>query len=158
MSFFMKKFKALAVCAVILGPSVFISCGGGAGEDISKVDLIPVQTTKEKWSLLAKDGSIKFEDEFKTMPSLVYNGIFSTSREGKYTIFKIDGDKYSEVGDLSGLYSAGYYEDGLIPVTFPKERISVYDGKGKKKFDLTPVNDQEVVMAGAGYSEGLLWF
>lgn len=153
----MKKITALSLLGAVLAGVGFTGCNKNAADEVlAKVDLVPVQTSKEKWSFVDPSGKIIMEDEFKSMPSLAYNGFFSVERNDKYVVFKVDGEKSSELGDLVGLKSVGYFEDGLIPVTFPKERISVYDTKGKKKFEITPISGQEVVSTDPGYSEGLL--
>lgn len=153
----MRKSAIFSLAALIAGSSAIVSCNKAA-EAISNVDLVPVKTSKEKWSMLDKDGKILFEDEFKDMPSLVYNGVFSVEKNDKYTVYKYDGGKYSELGELEGLYSVGYMEDGLIPASMPKERICVYDASGKKKFEVGPIGGKEVTSTAPGYSDGMLRF
>ncbi len=73
-----------------------------------------------------------------------------------YTVYSASGNKPTVIGGLERLKSVGYMEDGLIPVTFPNSRISVVDQHGSKKFELTPIKNQEVVACANGYSDGLL--
>lgn len=155
----MKKIAIMGLGALAACTAALTGCNKSGGEDFAaNVDLVPVQVSQDKWSFVDADGNIKFEDEFKERPSLAYNGYFSKENNGKYDVYKLDGDKYKEVGDLAGLYSVGYYEEGLIPVSFPKERITVYDESGKKKFEVSPVNGKEVTETNAAYSDGLLVF
>ena len=64
--------------------------------------------------------------------------------EGKgYTVYRAEKTP-KQVGDLTGLKSAGYYTEGLMPVVRPEEHITFVDGDGKDKFVLEKVNDQEV--------------
>lgn len=155
----MKKSIILSLGAAVMASAGFTSCDKfGGSSAIDNVDLIPVQISKEKWSFVNEDGKVMFENEFKNRPSLVYNGVFSVMEKEKINVYKVNGDKYEVLGDLEGLSAAGYMEDGLIPVCFPTQRIAVYDQSGKKKFDVNPVNGQEVVSVESGYSEGLLYF
>lgn len=152
----MKKSNLILALLAILAALPFSSCNKG---DIDKVSLIPVQVSKDKWSFIDRNGQTLFENEFKNMPTVVYNGVFSVEeKEGLYTVYRVNNDNLDVVGSLEGLKSAGYLEDGLIPVAFPKERVSVYDGNGNKKFDVSPVNGHEVTEVAPGYREGFLAF
>ena len=60
------------------------------------------------------------------------------------------------MADCEGLKYVGYMADGLVPVTLPKERISVVDGSGKRVFTLDPVGGKEITYCSQGYSDGML--
>lgn len=149
---------SLALTGLILAGGA-ISCNkSGADEFFDKIDLMAAQTSKEKWGFVNKDGKTVLEDEFAERPTAVYNGLFTIEEKGGYTLYKMSGDEYKIVGECEKLKSVGYLEDGLIPMTFAKQRISVADASGNKKFDLNPVNGQEVTSCDNAYLEGLLGF
>lgn len=127
-----------------------------AGSDGAKMEYVAVQQEADgNWSLYAPDGTLLYEDEFKNVPSAVINGYFSVEEGKGYTLYKV-GEKPEPVADCEGLKYVGYMADGLVPVTLPKERISVVDGSGKRVFTLDPVGGKEITYCAAGFSDGLL--
>lgn len=135
-----------------------VSCNKG-GEDLwDNVDMIAVQTSKEKWGFLNNKGEIVLEDEFKEAPTVVYNGTFITQEKGKYVVNKLNGEKYDVLGELEGLKSVGLLKEGLVPATLPNQRIAIFNDKGEKQFELTPVGGKEVTEVFPAYFEGLLAF
>ncbi len=158
----MKRFtKRCGLGISIIVSAMFASCGGNNAADsfFEDVDLIPVTLSKDgKWSMINAKGEVVYEDEFKNRPSMCYNGVFSVEEGEGYSIYKM-GSKGPEVfGEAENLKYAGYMSEGLIPVTFPKKRISVLDKNGKQKFELAPVKGSEVVSCSDGFAEGLLSF
>ncbi|MCH5215231.1 MAG: WG repeat-containing protein [Muribaculaceae bacterium] len=152
----MKKSQILSISLIAAAAIPFVACNKGEGYE-KNISLLAVQTSKEKWGFVDADGKLVFEDEFKEAPTSVYNGVFSVEKgDGVYAVYKVKGDKYSELGDLSKVKSVGYMEEGLIPATVAKSRIALYDEKGDKKFEIEPVNGKEVEECAAGYSDGLL--
>lgn len=152
------KSISLAITGLLLAGGA-TSCKKSASDEVfNKIDLIPAKTSKKKWGFVDKNGKTVLEDEFAEAPTAVYNGLFSIEEKGGYTLYKMSGDEYKVVGECEKLKSVGYLEDGLIPMTFAHQRISVADESGKKKFDLNPVDGQEVVSCASGYQEGLLLF
>lgn len=128
----------------------------GSNDPYAKVDYIPVkETEKGNWSFYAPDGKLLYPDEFKNEPSLVIEGYFSVAENDGFTLYHA-GDKPEVVGEAEGLKSVGYMSDGLIPVTFPKERISVLNTKGEKVFTVEPVKGKEIISCASGFSEGYL--
>lgn len=153
----MKKLAAALLGLSCIVPASLVSCQQ-APDPISKVSLVAVQVSKEKWSFVDDQGQIIFEDEFKNEPTLVYNDVFSVREKDKYTVYKVTADKYDVLGDLDGLVNVGYLEEDFILATLPKQRITAYDASGHKKFEFTPVNGKEVTRTAIAYSEGLLPF
>lgn len=145
-----------SLVTVLLTP--LIACNKVEEQPNMKVSFVPVMVSREKWSFVNENGEVLFEDEFKTQPTVVYNGCFGLREGEKLSLNKIKGDRYDVVGDMDGLISLGYMEEDLIPATLPNQRIVVYDKNGKKKFELTPVNSQEVLACSAGFSDGALRF
>ncbi len=147
--------------AIAMFGALLTSCGSENATDsfFNDVDLIPVTLSKDgKWSMINDKGEVVYEDEFKNRPSMCYNGVFSVEEGDGFTIYKM-GSKGPEVfGEAENLKYAGYMNEGLIPVTFPKKRISVLDKNGKQKFELAPVKGSEVVSCADGFQEGLLAF
>lgn len=134
------------------------SCGSGSSADnYANIDYLPVQISNDgNWSFYAPDGTVKFTDEFKQRPTVVYNGYFSVKEGDGYSFYKVNGDKLELVKDAEGLKDVGYMEEGLVPMTFPKERIAVYNGDGEKKFTLEPVKGKEITSCAGGFSEGMM--
>lgn len=164
--------KYLSIAGICLFGAILGACNSGkqtasqekeeeketAEESAGDVNFIAVQTADGNWCALAPDGSVWFENEFKGILSAGYNGVFSvTDNSDRITVYTItEPGKYAVLGNLTGLEFAGYMSEGLIPVCFPGERISVYDNTGAKKFELGPINGQEVTNCQPGYSDGLL--
>ncbi len=149
----LKSFLATLCCMSVL--VAFSSCK--SSDKSEKIDLIPVKLSKKgNWSMMDKDGKIVYQDEFKNCPTASYNGYFSVEEGEGYTLYKSGGKKPEPVKGCENLKSVGCMEDDLIPVTFKNERISIVDGKGKKKFTLDPIKNCEVVACASSFSEGLL--
>lgn len=148
--------SAIAMCALLL-----VGCDDGVGsnsEYFKNIDLLPVQTSKDgKWSMINDKGEIVYDSEFKNTPSAAYNGFFSVANDkGLYTVYKVSDKKPDPVKGLEDLASVGYFEEGLIPAAPEKSRISLYNEKGEKKFELSPIADVEITNCGGGFSEGRL--
>lgn len=149
-----KLIGAAVLCAVSAG---FAGCSGGSDNDpYSRIDYLAVRTGDDtNWSLYGPGGEIKFPEEFKERPSCVIEGLFSVKEGEGYTLYKAT-DKCEPVKDAEGLYAVGFMSDGLIPVTHKKERISVINKSGEKKFSLDPVKGKEIVSCEAGFCEGMM--
>lgn len=154
-----KSILFLGGLALLLGSSLS-SCSlfPSDTDQWGNVKYIPVQVSNSKWSFVNSDGKVILEDEFKAAPTIVCDGLFVTSENGKYTVNKLDGNRYDVLGDLEGLNSVGRMRDGLIPANSPDQRIYVYDKKGHKKFELGPVGGVEVDESAIEYSDGMLAF
>ncbi|MDE6287796.1 MAG: WG repeat-containing protein [Muribaculaceae bacterium] len=134
------------------------SCGSGSSDSYWKnIDAIAVQESSDgNWSFYKPDGTLLYEDEFKARPSAICNGFFVVEEGDGYTVYHAD-KKPEVLGDLEDLKSAGYFwEDGLMPVVRPKERISVVNTKGETVFTLEPYKGKEIVSCDPAFSEGLL--
>lgn len=154
----MKKRNAFLAAGLGLLATLATGCSGSSGENgFENVDYIPVKLDqKGNWSFLAPDGTIKYEDEFKNEPSLVYNGYFSVEEGKGYSLYKADGKKPELVKGCEDLKSVGYMNEGLVPLTKADQRITVCDESGKQAFELKPINNHEVVNCSAGFEDGLL--
>ena len=129
----------------LLAALALSSCSKGGKTEFDKFDYIPVKEVgEEKWSLLGPDGELIFKGEFKECPSVVMEGVFSVPEEKGITLYTTGSKQPKEIKGATGLKDAGVMVDGLIPVTFPGERISVIDKKGEKKFTLDPIKGKEV--------------
>lgn len=153
----MKAMRNVLISLGAVAAMGLTGCNGSTGNDpFAKVDYIPVkETEKGNWGFYAPDGKQIYPDEFKNEPSMVIEGYFSVAENDGYTLYHA-GDKPEVVGEAEGLKSVGFMSDGLIPVTFPKERISVLNTKGEKVFTIDPVKDKEIVSCAGGFCEGLL--
>lgn len=143
----------LLSCFLILSVAL-TSCKNSATEDL--IELLPVQLEENgNWSFLTPEGTIKYENEFKNLPSAVVNGHFSVEEKNGFTFYKA-GDKPEPVKGCEGLKSVGYLNDGLVPIVREKSRITLVDANGKEAFTLNPIGGKEVVACTPGYSNGLL--
>lgn len=147
-----KLFAAGLALALVAG---LTSCGGSDHETIGEnYDYIPVrESSNSHWSFYGPDGKIKYPEEFKERPSVVYNGYFSVNENSGYTLYKAD-DK--PVAIAEGLNYVGVMSDGLVPVTRKLERISVLDGDGSTVFTIMPVKGHEIKAALPKYHNGYL--
>ena len=154
------KLKHLACWATFIGGIIFISsCSKSFDDNLSNVDLIPVKISeKGKWSFINSKGEIIYEDEFKNEPSVAYNGFFSVEEEDGYSVYKVGPKSPEIIKNLEKLKSVGYFEDKLIPVTFPKSRITIVNASGDIKFELAPINGTEITHCNSSFSEGRLLF
>lgn len=153
----MKISKCILAAVIATTALAMGSCSSSGGDSlVDRIDYLAVrESDNSDWGFYSPDGEIKFADEFKNRPSSVVEGYFSVKENDGYSLYKF-GDKLEVVKDAEGLRSIGYMVDGLIPVTVPKERISVIDGSGEKKFTLDPIGGKEIVSAAAGFCDGLL--
>lgn len=146
--------SAMLACAAVAG---LASCSSsGSNDPYEGVDYLPVKISeKDNWSFYGADGTIKYEDEFKNEPSVVYNGYFSVMEGDSYTLYRA-GEKPEVVKGAEGLVSVGAMSEGLVPVVFPKERICFINGDGEKIFTLEPVDGKEITECGQYFTEGLI--
>lgn len=145
--------RLLPVLAVL---TLIASCSDGGNGEVS---LIPVKLDKDShWSMINQDGQIVYEDAFKERPTLCYNGVFSVEEGDGITVYTDEDENNPQVlGECENLKCAGFMQRGLMPITFPNERISIIDKNGKKKFELKPYEGKEIIRCNPGYStDGLL--
>lgn len=145
--------RLLPVLAVL---TLIASCSDGGNGEIS---LISVKLDKDShWSMINQDGQIVYEDAFKERPTLCYNGVFSVEEGDGITVYTDEDENNPQVlGECENLKCAGFMQRGLMPVTFPNERIFIIDKNGKKKFELKPYEGKEIIRCNPGYStDGLL--
>lgn len=149
--------KKILISLTALVSVLLSSCGNG-GDEV-RVDLLPVKLADNgKWSMVDNKGNIRYEDEFKNVPSAVVEGYFTASEKDGYCLYRASAKKPEEVGGCSGLKYAGHMRNGLMPVTRKDSRISVIGTDGKDRFELTPVKGREIVMCQPAFSEDLLLF
>lgn len=147
-----KPFLCLAITAAFLS-----SCDKDSALDAyANVDYIPVkETEKGNWGFYSPDGKVLFEDEFKSRPSLVINGYFSVEESDGYTLYKF-GDKLTPVPEAEGLKAIGGFNENLIPIVRPKERISVIDKRGETQFVINPIDGKEIERCVEAFVDGML--
>ncbi len=114
--------------------TVLASCGSSEKFIIQG---IPYQEEKgDRWSMVATDGSVMFEDEFKLEPTLMScDRFFVRDSEGLYSLYKLDGDKPEEVA--SGFKNVSLFCGGRAIVAREGQHVSIIDTEGKeiKKLD-----------------------
>ena len=139
---FMKKLLPLFFFAQII-----IAC------NVSNTDIAPSyfpfkESKNDRWGLVNASGKVLVADEFKEMPSLVYNGIFYVQNGDSFEMFsekaptKPIGDKYKEVTMFIGEYT---------PVVKENEGIKYIDKQGNVKYEL-PLEYKYATAFQYGYS------
>ena len=122
-----------------------------------KIDAIPVQESENgKWGFILPDGTIALAEEYKSAPSVVFNGFYTVEENSGYSLYKFDAKKPELVKDAEGFSSIGVMEDGLIPTVRTGERITVINEKGEKAFTLDPVKGKEIKQCNFKFSDGML--
>lgn len=154
----MKVNKLAAFTLALAAMTGFSACSSGSSDDKWKdIDAIAVRESSDgNWSFYKPDGTLLYEDEFKSKPSAICNGYFAVEEGDGYTLYHA-GSKPEVVGDLEDLKGVGYFsEEGLIPIVRPKERISIVNTKGETVFTLEPFKGKEIVSCEVSFTEGLL--
>jgi len=109
----------------------------------------------EGWGFVRCDGSMLLSNKFASAPSAAVNGYF-TVREGQsYTVYKAAKEPYP-VDGLNGLVYAGAMSYGLMPVTWRGKRVSLVDGDGVVRMELTSISGREIVKTAPYFIDGLL--
>lgn len=143
------KFFFLSFFAFLL-----VSCGEKNMEDM--IDGYPVKEEGgQRWGFLDNNGKIIAADWAEYRPSASFNGIFSVREEDYISLFKLS-DKPSPIQNCEKLKDAGYFNDEVIPVTRPGERISLVNEKGETVAVLNPINNKEITSCLSYFSGGLL--
>lgn len=153
----MKITKQTMVLAAGLFAMALTGCSGSSTEKTP--DYIAVQTEKDgRWGFWNPDKGIILADEFKSEPSVVFEGLFSVQNEEKdtYTLYAVGDKAPVAVKDCEELYSVGYCSEGLIPVTKAKSRITVIHKDGSEAFTLNPVKGKEITATDNGFECGML--
>lgn len=130
------------------------SCGGSGSEE---VEYMPVQFTEDgAWCFINAQGERVGTQEWEFEPSLTIGNIFVARTDSGLTVYRWKGDVASPVDSLQNLVSVGVYNEGLLPVTPPMQRIRIVDGDGNIVFVLDPIAGKEVSSCHVQFSEGLL--
>lgn len=154
----MKKFPSyLKIILVLFLISTVASCGQSSKN--SAITHIPVQLkVNGNWSFLdIETGAILFEGEFKKMPSVVTEGVFTTQNdEGEFFYNKIEDEK--EFKQIAGPYkSASLMNQGLAIVCEAESHLSAINDKGEEVFTLVP-QDGIVIKQAGQCIDGLIKF
>lgn len=149
-----------AAGAAAMAAMLLTGCGSKTTDPMEMVDMLPVQIDKGgRWSMYRTDGTVAYGDEFQKEPTMVINGYFSVAEgEGTYTLYKAGKEKPEAVPGCEGLLGIGAFNEDMVPVVAPGERIKVVDGKGETRFVMEPVEGKEVVMASGMFNDGRLAF
>lgn len=142
----MKQWISLCVCLASLA---LVACD--RKQSISP-DAIPFQSKSDgKWGLVQTDGKMLFEEEFKSEPTLSFNGrFFVMNSDGKWEIYTT-GEKPEKVGDeYDGI--APFFSDVTVSVK-KGERINIIDRDGDVKATLDKAAGKPITKAYA-FREG----
>lgn len=150
------RFKRIftGVMTLFLAASVLTSCDKkGEGE----TQYIPVQLTEGgAWVFINPEGERVGNQEWEFEPTVTVNNIFTARTDSGLTVYKWKGDVATPIDSLTNLVSVGEFNEGLLPVTPPMQRIRVVNGDGDVKFVLNPIDGVEVTSCASKVSEGLL--
>lgn len=135
------------------------SCGSGGDKKLA-LDYLPVQPREDaKWGLIGPDGKMLYEDEFKEMPSMVINGVFTVKEDGGVSVYEATAKKPTLIPGLEELVDAGIMNDGVIPIVRKNERIKLVDKSGKEKLVLDPdIAGLEIIRIEASSTDGMFIF
>lgn len=133
------------------------SCHPENSERFQHISDIPVIIQGDSlWSMYSIHGTFRFEDRLKNFPSLVINDHFSMiNPDGTYSLYKLTDKPVPLVG-CGRLTSVGYYNEGLIPVSFPGSRIKLLDEDGNVRFELKPYKGEEIRGCANSFFDGRL--
>lgn len=115
------------------------------------------QEGDSNWGMITPDGKMLFSDEFANRPSSVFNGYFTASEEDGLAVYKAEKHP-TLVPGLDGLYDAGFYSEGLIPVTRQNSRIEMVDKDGNTKYTMMPIDGREVTHVNGFFNGGVCQF
>lgn len=154
----MKKFLNYTKCLLaIIITSIVASCGNSTKS--SAITHIPVQLKVDgNWSFLdIETGAVLFEGEFKKMPSVVTEGVFTTRNdEGEIFYNKIEDEKVFK--QIAGPFkSASLMNQGLAIVCKAESHLSAINDKGEDVFTLEP-QDGIVIKQAGQCIDGLIKF
>lgn len=155
-----KKSNFFGFCAILLVALGIAGCDKSTKLDkgFNKIDLVPVLTSEDsRWSMINDKGEIVYDAEFKNRPTAAYNGLFSVEEDGYFVVYKADSKKPVPVDAFEKIKSIGVLEEGLVPASAEDTRIALYDEKGERKYELLPVNGEEIIACSEGFKEGKLW-
>ncbi|MGN0222564.1 MAG: WG repeat-containing protein [Muribaculaceae bacterium] len=135
---------------------LFATCAcSKSADEIIDIDYVAVKMDGDHWSLMDKDGNIVCKDEFSKRPTAAIEGMFFVEEGNGYAMYKA-GEKPEAIEDCQDLRDYGFFNDGLCLVTFPGERISIVNTKGKKVATLGPINGHEITWCNASFGDGLI--
>lgn len=151
--------KHLQLFAVALIAALAVACSGndnGLEQMLDNVDYYPVRVEgQKKWSMMAPDGTILFNDSFPSAPTAAVEGVFSTSRDKGVAVCRIQPDG-TLATIIEGLRHAGVMNGGRMPVCRPDSSIEVIDETGAVVFSLDAADGHNFNASGAYYSCGVL--
>ena len=141
--------------ASAIGVLLLTSCGK---TNTIEVNYLCAQTEDDSnWGMIGPDGKMLFVDEFENCPSSAFNGYFTVNEEDGIAVYRAE-KKPKLVPGLEGLYDAGFFSEGLIPVTRQDSRIEMVDKDGNTKFTLMPVDGREIVHVNGFFNGGVAQF
>ena len=147
------KTDCLSLLLVTFCLCLTISCNKQNKKEI----LLPVQKTEGgAWSFINSKGEPVGTQEWEFEPSLSIDGIFTVRQDDGLCVYRWEGKEARPIDSLQNLVSVGIYNDGLLPVTPPMQRIRIVDNKGNVKFTLDPIDGQEINSCADMFSENLL--
>jgi hypothetical protein len=154
----MKKFLNYTKCILVLVLTIIVASCGNSSKN-SAITHIPVQLKVDgNWSFLdIETGAILFEGEFKKMPSVVTEGVFTTRNdEGEIFYNKIEDEKVFK--QIAGPFkSASLMNQGLAIVCKAESHLSAINDKGEDVFTLEP-QDGIVIKQAGQCIDGLIKF
>lgn len=144
----MTRFHILAAALTML---LLGSCSGRHLD----VAALPCATDSTHSAFIDAKGNITPLNLASQTISPLVNGFFNAITPDGVTVYRMRGGEAEAVEGLSGLLSAGYFSEGLIPVCKPGHHIQLVDKDGDSHATLE-IPDGEVTSCSQIITEGLL--
>ena len=152
-----QTFKKIALAFGAIFAMTIAGCSENNSSDEMTAEYLPAQLQEgDDWCFVGTEGKVFAKDQFEFEPSAVINGVFSAVDSTGISLYKFDKNGSSPIANCSHLYTVGYANEGLIPITRPQSRIEVVDINGKTKFALDPVDSCEIIYSNLAFHDGML--
>ena len=134
---------AVILVAAVAGLLWWLWPFGGTGGIGYDVDYLPFRINEtSRWGLIAPDGEVLFEDEFKNQPTAAINGRFLVRNDaGLWDIYTAEKNPKKVAGDF---LSAGMFFEKVAPVVEKGKPIQLIDLDGKVVATLSRLDGKAV--------------
>lgn len=123
----------------------------------SETKYIPVQLTEGgAWVFVDEKGERVGTQQWENEPTMTMGDLFTARTDSGLSVYRWKRGEAIPIDSLQNLVSVGIYNEGLLPVAAPMQRIKIVDKKGRTKFILEPIEGMEIGYCSAKFSEGLL--
>ncbi|MCH5229602.1 MAG: WG repeat-containing protein [Muribaculaceae bacterium] len=142
--------KSILLGAIGLMGLTVVSCGEKSASD-SKTYLAVKEDNTGLWSMIAPDGKMLFENEFKQNISDAVEGLFIVPENNKKSLYKADRVPVM-LEDYTNLLDVGEPSEGKVVLINQDEVIQAIKTTGERLFSLPP----DIITCHASFKNGLL--